>query len=188
MPWKGVTVSEQKQRFIEDFLLNYYSITDLAQRFCISRKTAHKWINRYLEQGPARLEERSRRPKSCPWQTDAALVAEIVEMREKRPSWGPKKILNVMGRRDGERSLPSVPTAARILSRAGLVKPRRRYRRAALKGSSASSMLSVRISIRSARTKESRRNVPQKSIRHPSGRCRSGSRRMIIRNTSWCGG
>jgi putative transposase len=156
MPWKGVTVSEQKQRFIEDFLLNYYSITDLAQRFCISRKTAHKWINRYLEQGPARLEERSRRPKSCPWQTDAALVAEIVALREKRPSWGPKKILNVMGRRDGERSLPSVPTAARILSRAGLVKPRRRYRRAALKGSSASSMLSVRISIRSARTKESR--------------------------------
>ena len=46
MPWKGVTVSEQKQRFIEDFLLNYYSITDLAQRFSISRKTAYKWIKR----------------------------------------------------------------------------------------------------------------------------------------------
>jgi predicted DNA-binding protein YlxM (UPF0122 family) len=42
MPWEGVTVSEQKQRFIEDYLLNYYSVTELAERFNISRKTAHK--------------------------------------------------------------------------------------------------------------------------------------------------
>jgi len=51
-------------------------------------------------------------------------------MREKHPSWGPKKILDVLGRWDPERALPSIPTAARILDRAGLVKPRRRYRRA----------------------------------------------------------
>jgi len=44
MPWKGVTVSEQKQRFIEDFLLNDYAVTELAERFSISRKTAHKRI------------------------------------------------------------------------------------------------------------------------------------------------
>ena len=66
MTWEGVTVSEQKQRFIEDFLLNCYSVTDLAEQFSVSRKTAHKWINRYLEHGPAGLEERSCRPRSCP--------------------------------------------------------------------------------------------------------------------------
>jgi len=42
MTWKGVTVSEQRQRFIEDSLLNYYSITELSERFGISRRTAHK--------------------------------------------------------------------------------------------------------------------------------------------------
>lgn len=42
MPWKGVTVSEQKRRFIEDYSLNYYSIAELAERFSISRKTAHE--------------------------------------------------------------------------------------------------------------------------------------------------
>jgi len=47
MPWRGVTVSEQRQRFLEDYKLNYYSVTELAERFSISRKTAHKWINRY---------------------------------------------------------------------------------------------------------------------------------------------
>jgi len=130
MPWEGVAVSEQRQRFIEDFLLNYYSITELAQRFSISRKTAHKWINRYLEQGPAGLEEQSRRPHSCPWQTDPAVAARIVTMREKHPSWGPKKILDVIGRRDPGMNLPAISTTAKILADAGMVKPRRRYRRA----------------------------------------------------------
>ena len=130
MPWEGVIVSEQKQRFTEDYLLNYYSVIELADRFNISRKTVHKWINRYLEQGPAGLEEQSHRPKSCPWQTKPGVVDEIVALREKHPSWGPKKILDVLGRRDPERAMPSIPTGARILDRAGLVKPRRRYRHA----------------------------------------------------------
>ena len=51
MPWKGVTVSEQRQRFLEDYQLSYYSVSELAERFSISRKTAHKWINRFKEHG-----------------------------------------------------------------------------------------------------------------------------------------
>jgi transposase InsO family protein len=130
MPWEGVTVSEQKQRFTEDFLLNYYSITELAERFSISRKTAYKWINRYKEHGQAGLEERSRRPNSCPWQTPSDIADELISLRKAHPRWGPKKLLDVMGRRDPERKLPAISTAAKILAEAGLVKPRRRYRRA----------------------------------------------------------
>ena len=47
MPWKVVTVSEQKQSFIEDYLLDYRSVAELAERFSISRQTAHKWIKRW---------------------------------------------------------------------------------------------------------------------------------------------
>jgi transposase InsO family protein len=130
MPWEGVTVSEQKQRFIEDHQLNYYSVTELAERFSISRKTAHKWINRYRERGLAGLEELSRRPKGCPWQTEGAIVQELVKLRKAHPSWGPKKLLDVMAAREEGRDLPSIATAARVLSREGLVKRRRRYRRA----------------------------------------------------------
>ncbi len=130
MPWKGVTVSEQRQRFIEDYLLNFYSKTELAERFGISRKTAHKWIERYKEHGQSGLQEQSRRPHSCPWQTDEAIVEELVELKQKHPGWGPAKLLDIMYYRDPGRQLPAVSTAARILSRAGLVKPRRRYRRA----------------------------------------------------------
>jgi len=66
MPWKGVTVSEQRERFLEDHLLNYYSVSELAERFTTSRKTAHKWIDRFQEHGHDGYHEESRRPHSCP--------------------------------------------------------------------------------------------------------------------------
>ncbi len=130
MPWRGVTMSEQRQRFLEDYELNYYSVTELAERFGISRTTAYKWINRFKKHGQAGFHEHSRRPHSCPWQTDAAIVEELVRLRKAHPHWGPRKLLDLMQRRDPERELPAVSTAAQILSREGLIKPRRRYRRA----------------------------------------------------------
>ena len=51
-------------------------------------------------------------------------------LRQKRPNWGPKKLLDVLERREQELNWPSIPTAARILAREALVKPRRRHRRA----------------------------------------------------------
>jgi transposase InsO family protein len=130
MTWKGVTVTEQRQRFLEDYQLNYYPITELAERFCISRKTAYKWINRFQQSGHNGFHELSRRPHSCPWQTDKSIVEELVEIRKAHPKWGPKKLLDLMERRNPERKLPAISTAALILKRNELVKPRRLYRRA----------------------------------------------------------
>jgi putative transposase len=130
MPWKGVTVSEQRQRFIEDYQLNYYSISELAERFCISRTTAYKWINRFKKFGQSGYHELSRRPHTCPWQTENAIVEELVEARKAHPTWGPRKLLELMNKRNPGRDLPSQSTAMRIISREGLVRPRRRHRRA----------------------------------------------------------
>ncbi len=55
MPWKGVTVSKERQRFIEDRKLNYHSVTEVAERFGISRNTAHKWISRHEDNGQGGL-------------------------------------------------------------------------------------------------------------------------------------
>jgi len=50
MPLKGVTVSEQRQRFLEDYQLNYYSISELADRasYCTRvfswPRLLHGWI------------------------------------------------------------------------------------------------------------------------------------------------
>jgi len=92
MPWKGVTVSEQRQRFLEDYQLNYYIVTELAERSSISCKNAHahrgqqgKWINRFKQRGRAGFHEQ---PHSCPWQTDAAIVGELVRFRKAPPRGG----------------------------------------------------------------------------------------------------
>ncbi len=78
MPWRGVTVSEQRERFLEDYRLNYYSLSELAQRFNISRKTAYKWIDRFNTYGKQGYRELSRRPRTCPWQTDPRIAAQLI--------------------------------------------------------------------------------------------------------------
>jgi len=62
MPWKGVTVSETRQRFLEAYKLKYFSVSDLAERFSVSRRTAHKWIRRFEDFGQKGFHELSRRP------------------------------------------------------------------------------------------------------------------------------
>ncbi len=130
MPWEGVTVSEQRQNFIRDYLGGRYSRVELARTFSISRKTAYKWINRFKAEGERGLEEHSRRPRSCPWQTGAKVTEAIVSMRKAKPSRGPKKLLDALQRRHGEWDLPAVSTVAHILSREGMAKKGRRHRRA----------------------------------------------------------
>ena len=130
MPWRGVTVSEQRERFLEDYQLNYYSLSELAERFSISRKTAYKWVDRFAQYGKEGYHELSRRPHHCPWQTDETIAAELVKLRQEHPSWGSRKLLDLMQRRHPRWALPGASTAALILDRQGLVRAKRRHRRA----------------------------------------------------------
>jgi putative transposase len=53
-----------------------------------------------------------------------------VKFRKAHARWRPRKLLNLLQRQNPRLTLPSEATAARIFARHGLVKPRRRYRRA----------------------------------------------------------
>jgi putative transposase len=130
MPWKGVTVTEQRENFLRDYRLNYYSVSELAEQFSISRKTAYKWINRYQQYGKDGYIELPRTPHSCPWETPQQIVYELVSLRKAHPHWGPAKLLALLQRRQPQWRLPAVSTAARILSKNGLVSAKRRRRRA----------------------------------------------------------
>ena len=134
MPWKGVTVKEQRANFIRDYRLNYYSISELARSFSISRKTAYKWFERYRRGGEEGLEEHSRRPKRCPWKTIDAVAQALIALRRKHPRWGPRKLLNLLQRRHPGWQLPAISTAARILKQARLVESKGRGRRRAHPG------------------------------------------------------
>jgi len=130
MPWNEVTVKEQRENFIRDYRCQYYSVSELAERFGISRKTAYKWIGRWEQDGHSGLEEHSKRPHRCPWQTGEQIREELIGLRTARPRRGPKKLLDILGRRHPGWQLPAVSTAARILSSAGLVQSKGRGRRA----------------------------------------------------------
>ncbi len=115
MGWKGVTVMDQRIRFLSDYLEGLYPFTELCQHFGISRKTGYKWVGRYRDNGAEGLAERSRRPLTCPHQTGDDIIQAIVQTRQKHPTWGPKKLLHVIGKRHPEWTLPAISRACKIL-------------------------------------------------------------------------
>ena len=128
MPWREASPMDQRTQFIADHLRDTWPLTELCERYGVSRKTGYKWIERYLRAGPAGLEEHSRRPHRSPNQTADEIVAAILDARRRHPSWGGKKLLALLHRRHPRWSLPGRSTACDILSRHGLV-PTRHHRR-----------------------------------------------------------
>jgi transposase InsO family protein len=120
---------DQKTQFIADYLRETFSFTELCARFGVSRETGYRLVERYLEQGPAGLEERSRRPRTSPNQTAPHIVEALLELRRRHPRWGAKKLIPLLGKRHRSWDLPARTTVFEILNRHGMV-PKKRRRRA----------------------------------------------------------
>lgn len=127
MPWTQTTPMDLRLLFITDYLRQLESVTDLCRRYGISRKTGYKWLVRYKAEGPAGLQERSRRPKSSPSGTPRQVVEALLRIRKQHPTWGAKKLLAYLKRKHPTWELPARSTVCDILKRHGLVAaPRRR--------------------------------------------------------------
>lgn len=98
-------------------------VADLCVEYGISRKTAYKFKTRFEQSGIAGLGDRPRAPKVIPHKTPEELVAVIIAERKKRPSWGPKKLKQILEKRL-DRELPASSTIGDILERAGLIQLR----------------------------------------------------------------
>lgn len=129
MPWKELLPMDQKTQFISEYLRDSLSFTELCRRYHISRKTGYKWITRYQAFGPAGLADRSRRPLSSPDQTPEALRLAIIEVRRRHPTWGAKKLLKLLQRKEPQQSWPSRWTICEILKREGLVRQKTQRRK-----------------------------------------------------------
>ena len=129
MPGRKTAPMDQRTQFIADHLRETQTITELCDRYGVSRKTGDKWIDRYLRLGPAGLEEHSRRPHRAPNQTADEIVAAILEARQRHPGWGGKKLRVLLQRRHPRWTLPGRSTVCDILRRHGLVPTRRARRR-----------------------------------------------------------
>ena len=141
MPWSQTSPMDQKLQFVAECLREVFSISELCERFGVSRKTGYKWIERYLRNGAAGLEDRSRRPRSAPNATAPQVVEALLETRRRHPSWGGKKLLTVVHRRHPDWELPHRSTTCEILKRHGLVPKAPKRRRVGHPGRPSSSIL-----------------------------------------------
>jgi transposase InsO family protein len=98
----------------------------LCQEYGVSPKTGYKWKQRFLERGIAGMEEESRRPQSSPERLGAEEACEMIHLKLKHPSWGPRKIRQLYLRRHGEAASES--SFKRVLEDAGLTQKRKRRR------------------------------------------------------------
>ena len=58
MPWKDANIMELRIQFITDWLRKTHTVSDLCALYGISRKSGHKWIDRYQHEGGGRQQHR----------------------------------------------------------------------------------------------------------------------------------
>ena len=131
MPWKESSAACEQRVFIERWSEGKESVSELCRRFGISRKTGYKRINRFKKLGYDGLGDRISAPHSHPNATSPEVARGLIEAKQARPTWGPKKLVAWLGAEVPEVAWPAPSTAGEILDRAGLVKRRRRRRRTA---------------------------------------------------------
>ncbi len=105
-------------------------MVELCRTYGVSRKTGYKWLERYRQEGPGGLCDRSRAPHNHPDAVSEEIQAAIFSTKLRFSHWGPAKIRAWLQRQyPGWRCYPAVSTIGEHLKRYGLVRSRKRRRR-----------------------------------------------------------
>lgn len=120
MPWREVSVMDQRQEFVRLALQPGANRRELCRRFGISRDIGYKWLARWAA-GDRELADHSRRPHSSPGRSDAATEAAVLAVRDAHPAWGARKIIFCLERES--HLAPAHSTVHAILVRHGRVAP-----------------------------------------------------------------
>lgn len=126
MPWRETTKVSEREEMVEKYR-NGVPVLDLAIQFGVSRPTVYLWIKR--SEAGAGLVDRPTVPGSCPHETDREMFELLLDAKQEKPRWGPRKQRARLAAKYPDRELPSVSTIGRIYAREGLVKKRRRRSR-----------------------------------------------------------
>jgi transposase InsO family protein len=119
---RELSVAEQRYEAVRAVIADGETVTDVAARFGVSRKTVHVWLARYEVGGLDGLADGSHRPWSCPHQMPAAVEVALVELRLAHPAWGPRRLSFELARR-GVAPVVSESAAYRALARLNLIDP-----------------------------------------------------------------
>jgi len=100
------------------------SMAELCRQFGVSRKTGYKWVARYAVGGPAALVEQSRAPHTHPQAISPAVATQLLELRARHPTWGPRKLVAALADQQPATAWPAASTVGDLLRRQGLSVPR----------------------------------------------------------------
>jgi transposase InsO family protein len=124
MPWKELSVVDQREEFVRLALAPGANKRELCRRFGISRSKGYKWMGRYLAEGREGLCDRSRRPHHSPTRTPEAVEAAVLRVRKSsNNAWGGRKIAHVL-KCTTELDVPAPSTITEILRRHGKLNER----------------------------------------------------------------
>jgi putative transposase len=124
MPWKEERTMDLRVRLIQEHNEGE-SITALAELYGVSRKTIHKWLERYEVEGIAGLADRSRTPQHSPTQLSPEVVQAIIAARH-RWHWGPRKLRIKLAEAEPKIVWPAASTIGEVLKRQGLIALRKK--------------------------------------------------------------
>src|SRR4029453_18703850 len=96
---KGLSVAEQRYRAVLAVIADGLSVTQAAEKVGVSRQTLHAWLARYETEGLEGLVNRSHRPTRCPHQMPALVEAAVLELRQSRAYWAPRRLVVELARR-----------------------------------------------------------------------------------------
>jgi transposase InsO family protein len=129
MPFLETCRMEERIRMLSDYDTDHWSVMELCRRYGVSRDTFYLWRARRSGGGEAWFMDGSHATRSCLHRTCDLVEAAVVDLRRRFPHLGPRKLLALLERRDGEGGWPAASTIGDILKRAGLVEASRRRRR-----------------------------------------------------------
>lgn len=125
MPWRQSDVRAEREEFVRLYETRMWSMVELCDAFGVSRPTGYRWIER-ARGGLQNLENRSSRPHCSPNACDPAVLAMLLEDRERHMDWGPRKLRTRLAKKRPDLVLPAASTLSLHLKKAGLVGKQKR--------------------------------------------------------------
>jgi transposase InsO family protein len=122
MPWKQTDLMTERIKLITEHLSGDYSVSELARRHEVSRKSVYKWLERFAMEGWAGLEDQSRARAHQEHATKPRVEAAILALKARWPDWGAPKLRHKLAQQMGAKRCPAESTVSAILKRHGLVK------------------------------------------------------------------
>lgn len=129
MAWRQSKVEELREYLVKSYISKVATMAELCDECSVSRKTGYKWYQRYLEGGTKALNDISRAPKE-PFQKFSKEEIQIaLDLKQKHPRYGPKKILALLERKHPHQEWPSATRLYEVFKDNHLVCSRKLRRR-----------------------------------------------------------